>query len=407
MNPAETIPQERAAGPSPLEWTLLHAGFVLTGIVTTILGPILPMLSSRWLLSDALAGSLFTAQFLGSLLGVLSTSVLLPRRGFRTVLAAGFLLMAAGVSGLGLSGWPFGWLAIFGFGVGLGLTIPSTNLYVSQAASGRRAAALSILNLSWGLGAVACPLLIALFGRRVGLPGLLISLGTVLAAFALAFSSQTLSVNPQRPSPRERSPAFWAHFEPRPRAWALAALFFLYVGTENALGGWVATHARRVSGPPEALWVVTPSAFWGALLLGRALAPVALRFLIEAKLAAVGLLLASCGTLAVLLSTTPSGIRVGAGIAGLGLAPVFPILVAWLAQQFESEAPRAGGVMFALAGCGGATLPWLVGAVSTRFGSLQVGLGIPLLSCLVMLVTLRAASSAGGAKAASAGAALR
>jgi len=142
-------------------------------------------------------------------------------------------------------------------------------------------------------------------------------------------------------------------------------------------------------------------------LLGRALAPVALRFLMEVKLAAVGLLLASCGTLAVLLSTTPSGIRVGAGIAGLGLAPVFPILVAWLAQQFESEAPRAGGVMFALAGCGGATLPWLVGAVSTRFGSLQVGLGIPLLSCLVMLVTLPAASSAGDAKAAPAAAALR
>src|SRR5712692_3615055 len=145
MNPAETIPQERAAGPSPLEWMLLHVGFVLTGIVTTILGPILPMLSSRWLLSDALAGSLFAAQFLGSLLGVLSTSVLLPRRGYRSVLAVGFLLMAAGVSGLGLSGWPFGWLTILGFGLGLGLVIPSTNLYISQAAPGRRAAALSIL----------------------------------------------------------------------------------------------------------------------------------------------------------------------------------------------------------------------------------------------------------------------
>ena len=159
--------------------------------------------------------------------------------------------------------------------------------------------------------------------------------------------------------------------------------------------------------PPEALWIVTPSVFWGALLVGRALAHVVLRALAEAKLAAPGLLLASCGTLAVLLSTTFAGIRFGAAIAGLGLAPVFPIFIARLGEQFGAEAPRPGGILFALASCGGATLPWLVGAVATRFSSLSAGLAVPLASCLLMLAPLLLAYRGAGLKTVSGGAALR
>ena len=41
--------------------------------------------------------------------------------------------------------------------------------------------------------------------------------------------------------------------------------------------------------------------------------------------------------------------------------------------------------MFALGGLGGATLPWLVGFLSTHFGSLKAGLVVPLLGCLTMI----------------------
>jgi fucose permease len=44
---------------------LLRSGFLLVGIVHTLLGPILPMLAARWRLDDAEAGSLFIAQFTG------------------------------------------------------------------------------------------------------------------------------------------------------------------------------------------------------------------------------------------------------------------------------------------------------------------------------------------------------
>jgi len=42
--------------------------------------------------------------------------------------------------------------------------------------------------------------------------------------------------------------------------------------------------------------------------------------------------------------------------------------------------------MFALSTLGGATVPWLVGFVSTEFQSLRTALIVPLAGCLVMLL---------------------
>ena len=38
---------------------LLHLNFLLTGIVMTFLGPMLPILASRWGMSDAVSGRLY------------------------------------------------------------------------------------------------------------------------------------------------------------------------------------------------------------------------------------------------------------------------------------------------------------------------------------------------------------
>src|SRR5260370_7320113 len=92
---------------------LVHLAFVPTGMVTTFLGPMLPALSLRWQLSDAQAGYFFTAQFLGSMVGVALTSILLPRRGFLFSLAVVYVLMAAGLPALTLTDLSFAFLVPF------------------------------------------------------------------------------------------------------------------------------------------------------------------------------------------------------------------------------------------------------------------------------------------------------
>jgi len=77
-----------------------NAAFVPIGVVTVLLGPMLPALSARWSLNYSQAGSLFTAQFLASTAGVGVSGILISRRGFRFALNVGLLVMAAGVAGL-------------------------------------------------------------------------------------------------------------------------------------------------------------------------------------------------------------------------------------------------------------------------------------------------------------------
>lgn len=51
MNPLAVDKPQTQAGNVPL-LVLLHAAFVLTGVICTMLGPLLPVLSARWALDD-------------------------------------------------------------------------------------------------------------------------------------------------------------------------------------------------------------------------------------------------------------------------------------------------------------------------------------------------------------------
>ena len=257
-----------------------HAAFVLTGTVTTLLGPLLPVLAARWSLDDARAGYFFTAQFAGSMLGVALSGMLVTRFGFARAVAAGLAAMAAGVGALGVAAWPAALLSVAGYGIGLGITIPATNLMVADAAPQRRAEALNILNLAWGIGAVAAPPVFAWFAARGRVDGFLFSLAASLVVAMLAQVAFTPTLptavpaqapsRPAAPVLRWRSPAFLVY----------AALFFVYVGTENALAGWIAAFAQRLDA--AAIAASTPAFFWAALLLGRAVAPLLLSRISEA-----------------------------------------------------------------------------------------------------------------------------
>ena len=108
-----SVPTRSTARPvSSAASLVLHGGFVLMGIVTTLLGPMLPILIGRWTLSDQRAGLFFSAQFCGSMLGVSSLGPLL-RRGYRHTLVCGFSLIAAGVAGLNLVATSRAWRPLF------------------------------------------------------------------------------------------------------------------------------------------------------------------------------------------------------------------------------------------------------------------------------------------------------
>jgi len=273
---------------------------------------------------------------------------------------------------------------IAAYGAGLGLAVPAANLLVAEVNPGRRSAALNLLNFSWSVGAVACPFLVAGAARSNRVATLTILVAAVLLLVMLGILSTYSRVAEPVLSGGDRRPARinWGSRS----LLVLAALFFLYVGTENSFGGWIASYAKSLGTIPLARSVMAPSFFYSALLVGRWLAPLILRRMDEVKLARSGILVACAGMAGLILSRAMPGVIGSAMVAGIGLSAVYPITIALLSREFGAAASRVGSVMFTMANLGGAFLPWLVGYASNQFGSLKMGLTAPLIAGAGMFI---------------------
>ncbi|MGH9970237.1 MAG: MFS transporter [Pyrinomonadaceae bacterium] len=366
---------------------LIHIGFILIGVVNTLLGPILPLLSVRWRLDDTQAGSLFFVQSVAAIVGSALTGPLIRRFGFRSLLIGGFGLMSASTACLGFGSRGLGVIWISGVGLSLGLTIPTINLLISELNPTRRAAALNLLNLAWGVGAVTGPVLIPTLARATGLSFALIIVAMPVALIAtfVARSAGSLLIDPPdesgEPVPRSTAARLWL----RPYPLLTAALVFVNIGTESAMGGWIASYVQRLAPSSQLSWAAAPSLFWAGLLAGRAAAPVILRHVREVKMVLFGMFVAAGGMLVVLLSSATGLVLLGVSLAGLGLAPAFPTTIALFTGRFGRDAARLTGTLFMLAGLGAAVFPWIVGAASTHYHGLRVGLIVPLVGGLLML----------------------
>lgn len=362
---------------------LLYLDFLVTGVVMTFLGPMLPYFSMRWMLSDTQSGSLIFAEFFSSMFGMLLSGVLVGRVGYRRTLMVGLVLMPAGMSLLAFGPWTLGLVAISIFGVGYGITTPAGNLRTAEIDPANSAAALNVINAVWGMGAMTSPFLVAMALRAhrpnlflFGTTAFLVVLLLVLAGSRFA---PDVHVHAKDESLRHSLLSF-------PILPFVCVLFFVYVGTETAFGNWAATYAQRIAPEHKSLATIAPAFFWGALLLGRATAPLVLRFHRAVTVARSGLAFGVLGGCALVLAHGMQLVIAGCFLAGLGMSCIFPISVSLLPRWFGDSARSVSGAVFGSGNIGGAVLPWIVGLVSTRFGNLRWGYFVPLAGVIFMLV---------------------
>jgi FHS family glucose/mannose:H+ symporter-like MFS transporter len=360
--------------------------FFPTGILQTMLGPMLPILIVRWTMNDTQAGNLFLVQFLASLVGVQIAGVLLARLGFRPAFLSGMLLMAAGAAALYLGSPTLGMASVAAYGLGLGLIVPADNLLIAELGSGStpssRAGAVSLLNFFWGAGAVFCSLMVGWTAAHKLLP---LFLGSVaLLLFLLALSMRNLPFPAAETSAESSVTASWRQIAKSPAIWIFAAIFFLYPGAETAVGGWVGSYALRLGASGVEMAAMMPAFFWSALTIGRALGTAFLRHFSERRVLQAGYATGAAGIGLMLLTSTLTGVIAGALITGLSFATLYPITVARLSERYGVAARSIGAVMFSLASVGPAVIPWMVGVISHTTGSLRAGLLVPLVATAIL-----------------------
>ena len=354
-------------------WLLavLYLEFILTGTVTTLLGPLLPVLVKRCAMSDADAGSLVAAQFAGHFVGAMFAN-----RSLRTSIFIGMPLIAIGVGAFAFSPCNFSYLCTACYGVGLGLTISAINLIIASRQSERRAYSLTLLNFLWGIGAVSSPLLVEWARRHQFLPSSLLGLGA--AGFALW--GATLLAGPSESAEQEtRSANRWYS----PSLLLFGTLFFLYVGVETSVGSWTALYAMRMPHLNDSIPAAAVGCFWLALLSGRLVNAVLLRRVPEHRIYTFSLVIMLGGFSLFLLARSSLQVLLGASFTGFGLAPLFPIILFFASPALL--ACRNSGWVFSSAGLGGALLPWLTGQISAKFGSLRTAFMVPAVASVLIV----------------------
>ena len=272
--------------------------------------------------------------------------------------------------------------ALFLTGFGLGRSITAVNILAGQRYSDKRASALSALNFFWSFGAMLAPLLAAWLTPHFILTHLLLALAALFAlcSVGLAFEMRE-GFTDHRPLERsvDLGPRYGLALKP---FLFFTGLLFLYGGLETCLSGWLTTYSFRYSDRTLAIGQYTTLLLWMSLTFGRIASAILLRKLPEIVLWRIALTatVLLTGTLAV--AHTATNLALVTVLLGLSLSPWFPITFSLL----MAERPRArqAGIVIAVSGLGAASLPWIMGVLSTHSGSLKLALVVPLFAAILL-----------------------
>jgi fucose permease len=366
---------------------LMHYGLMLAGLGTALLGPILPLLARQWAMQDSQSGLLMMAKFCGAFLGGVSVSGRLRRS----------LLVGLGAGALGFGAFALaptmavGCAGLFVGGFGLGQMITSINILAGRRFTAQRGSALSLLNFSFSLGAMLSALLAAWLLPRFALRTLLECFAATFLVGAIGLLAQ-LGSGGLRSATDLTSPSeeFVLSTEEAPaigiggKAYLyFAGLLFLYGGLETCLSGWLTTFALRYGDKTLAVSEYTTLLLWMSLTVGRAGSAALMLRVGERTVQRWGLGLAALFTAGLAMAHSAATIAGFAVLLGLSLSPFFPATFALL--MAERPAARQAGIVLAVSGLGAAALPWLMGVVSSRTGSLQIALALPFAAAVGLL----------------------
>ncbi len=348
----------------------LLVSFMTVGVAEAFLGPALAQLTSRWGVPLTEGGVLYTMLFSGSFMAVALTGKLLGRIGLRLALSVSALLLALGFVGVALApGMAVAIAVTLLLGLGVGGLAVNLNLLTAALYPRTRSAALNLINVFFGAGALFAPLLVSTSsGTPGGLKTMLIGLGIVALFTSLGFALLPMAGLQTVDSPISSSPPLRTLLNDR-YVLILIVTFFLYVGAEAGFGGWAYSFASIGAHLDVAGASLIVTAFWLSFTLGRLAAGLVARFVTARTLVVSGALLAAGGgALVVLFNFNPALLFIGAVLVGVGCAPIFPTSFA-LATLYRHDWAASVSSLGVLAGSlGGAILPFIQGQLLAYWG---------------------------------------
>ena len=332
------------------------------GMIAATLGTILPELSDRFHLSPRQNGSIAFAQALGLILASLTVGPLLDDEGKKIGLLLGLALISVALFALPRSpGFRSILLLLFLLGVGGGVLVTAANSLVSDVSESHRATALNLVNLFFGLGALATPFISAnLFRRKWVRLCYTIAGLTVVTLLIEAFTKM--------PGPAGGGRFVLVDVAPvlgRPLLFMVGLFLFLYITCEVGIWNWLVRHLIAQGIPESRALNILSLGFALGMLIGRAGILPILSHIPAITVTLVGSVAMAVTTFLMLQTTRPLVALVLVFLAGISMAPVFPTTLAIVGDAFPRMTGTAIGFVIT---CG-----WTGLAVSSRVIGLIAG----------------------------------
>jgi FHS family glucose/mannose:H+ symporter-like MFS transporter len=354
------------------------------GIVLTTLGSVLPSIIERFGIDKAQAGALFLLMTLGILPASLVFGPMVDRYGYRWILLAATALIIAGLEGIAFAP-SIGWLrvALLFIGFGGGIINGGTNALVADISGGERGANLNLLGVFFGAGAAGVPFVLATLTHSFSQSALIAGVGA-LVVVPLAVIGVTRFPAPKQPQGFPVAAAVGLLKDPI--LLLMACMLFLQSGIELTVGGWTSTFVKEELAVAAGSALVMLSLYWLGMMLARAALGSILRRTSHFRVLYVSLAIALAG--AVLLLTTHSVVvaTVGVFLLGAGFAAMFPTVLGFIGDRYESLSGTAFSVAIAIALFGGTILPYVAGVLGGRYGLRRSFLIVP--AALIVLSVL-------------------
>ena len=355
------------------------------GMVAAMLGTLMPTFN----LTPEQNANIAFAQALGLVLASLSAGPIVDNKGKKVALVTSLGIISVALFLITNSGGDYTKLRMYMFllGFGGGILVTAGNALASDVNEERRASTLNFLNLFFGLGGLATPLIAAkvLGGDAVR-----------LAYFAAILTTLVFLFHIMTPMPKPSGERGFKMSEAgavlsRPALWLLSLFLFLYVACEVGVWNWLANYLEKVRGlDHERALSILSLGFALGLLIGRV---VVSRILI--KVAAPTVTLGSAALMAVttyfmLQTSDPTVAWIAVFCAGLAMAPVFPTTLAMVGDAFPVATATAMGIVITFGWIGLAISSPIIGAIAggddTKLGSAL--LLLPAFSVAMVLVNL-------------------
>lgn len=355
----------------------LVAGFayVLVGWRALLVPALIRFVAPGFDQSDAGMGAYFLVTALAYGFGSLVGGRMIRMAGSRLVLTAAALIMAAGLLVQGFTGaWVVFALAGVLVSMGASTADVGVNALVLDLFPRARGRALNLLHVSYSLGALMAPLLLA-GAVSAGVPWQLLMTATGIAVLvaagglALTVPSNPIALDPlldavpaEAPGAR-RLPLFLL-------VMALAAT--CYVAAEAGVSDWL---VRYLDDLPLTLASTALTLFWGGIAMGRLVfARIGNR--VEPQAAAAVLAVAGSVLLAVAVLAPVSPLSaVLFGAVGLAFGPIFPLIVAGAGGRMPGRSATVSGTLIFAAVVGAVIYPPAVGFMSVTVGMQVAMLG--------------------------------